>query len=80
MPAVLNCYPNPAGSFCHIRLNKAIRRGDLKIYNLKGELIMQQNVIKQNELTLKTNSLPAGIYLLKLKADGGTYTRKLIKF
>jgi len=79
LPLLLSIYPNPAKNFFTLDMNKSVRKGELRVYNLKGELVLKLELSNQKSAQLDISSLPAGIFLLKVKADSLSYIRKLIK-
>ncbi|MEQ9658866.1 T9SS type A sorting domain-containing protein, partial [Fulvivirga sp.] len=72
-------YPNPAES--HITLNNIgqERYNQLLIYDAMGTLIIQKNNLKEDNLTINISSIPEGMYILILKKDEHSVTRKFIK-
>ncbi len=51
---------------------------ELKLYDVFGKILLQKSKIKEIE-TIKLQNLPAGIYLLNLKTETGSYSTKLVK-
>jgi hypothetical protein len=69
-------YPNPAnGNEINIISNKDIIA---EVYDILGKRVNQQN-LTSNQRKLNISGLKKGIYLLKLKTDSGTVTKKLIR-
>jgi hypothetical protein len=70
---ILTLHPNPSYGICIIRLNNnttSIAMGNkLKIYSIIGVLIDELELI-DSEVTWNNNSVPGGIYLMKLKLEG----------
>lgn len=66
-------YPNPAKDMLHIQLNEINESRVISIYNLLGELIIQQ----QNTI-MDLSLVPAGIYLLKIEGKNEIISRRLI--
>lgn len=69
---MLNIYPNPVEGLLHI---EGIENGDIRIFNTEGISILNPGF--SNEIDF--SSLPAGLYVLKLKTDRQILTRKIIK-
>jgi hypothetical protein len=84
----LSASPNPFNALAFIRIS--LPRGthardiDLKIFNMRGRLV--KNLSEQARRTLKgtfasaewrTHGLPAGVYVLKLRAGGQQVSRRL---
>ncbi len=85
----LSNYPNPFNPSTTIRFNLPMKSNiDLKIYNLKGQLvksIYKSNLTSGNHTITwngdndKGNKLSSGIYLYKLKTDSGlSQTRRML--
>lgn len=79
-PLSLSAYPNPFAERLSISLkghaNLPVR---VELYNLKGQLITRKIAVSGVELSLETNKLPSGIYLLDATQGGDTIRRKLVK-
>lgn len=69
-------YPNPVTDELFFKTEKNINT--IEIYNLNGQKLKTQTKIKDNKTTLK--SLNTGVYLFKVKLEGGQIeTFKIIK-
>uniref|UniRef100_A0A7V0Z6Y0 T9SS type A sorting domain-containing protein n=1 Tax=candidate division WOR-3 bacterium TaxID=2052148 RepID=A0A7V0Z6Y0_UNCW3 len=76
-------YPNPAKGVLRIRFNSPDERKIIiKLYDVCGRLVHQKNLLKSkigmNELLIKPECLPAGVYFVRLEAEGYTKTEKAI--
>ena len=72
----IKIFPNPAnGNEVNIISNKDIIS---EVYDILGKRVNQQN-LTSNQRKLNISGLKKGIYLLKLKTDSGTLTKKLIR-
>ena len=74
-PAVLTVYPNPASDRVNISLN-VVRKVDacISLSNLTGQVVYLRNEALnqgQNDISLQTEDLPAGIYTVKVIPDDG---------
>lgn len=69
----MNIYPNPVKDILHIETpeHKPVKS---EIFNLYGSLI-----ISQNSKTIDLNMLASGMYILSVKTDSYTITKKIIK-
>ncbi|KAA9333819.1 T9SS type A sorting domain-containing protein [Adhaeribacter soli] len=75
----LKLYPNPAQQQIALELEKPFS-GALRLYNLQGQKIWQQTVVKTTKKVVPLNNLPQGIYLLQGIAEDGTqFSRKVVK-
>ncbi|TCK68904.1 putative secreted protein (Por secretion system target) [Winogradskyella wandonensis] len=69
-------YPNPvSGNEVSIISTKDIV---LEIYDVLGKKVKQQN-LTSNQKKINISGLKKGIYLLRLKSDTGTITKKLVR-
>ena len=75
---LLSVYPNPANKKVFIKTLKNSSNSKVSIYTLSGEWIKEVNAA-QAITEIDISNLPNGIYLIKLKANGGTRVAKLIK-
>lgn len=76
--------PNPANANSEIFINinaKSSINADISILDITGKQVKQinQDLIKgENRLTLNTNNMNAGIYIVSIQSEGSVLTRKLI--
>lgn len=63
-------YPNPASDVLNIQLETATNKVDMVITDIVGKQVMSQSL--QNN-TVSVNTLPAGLYIIHLAADGVNY-------
>ncbi len=74
----VNVYPNPASQTLYVKvLNDIIISGNMMIYDLTGNLVLQDNYYT-GENKFDISALNRGIYLLKLNSDSGSLIQKLI--
>ncbi|MFN8237171.1 MAG: T9SS type A sorting domain-containing protein [Chitinophagales bacterium] len=73
----ITIYPNPANSVITIRFNgqQARENAFYVIYDLTGKNIASGKLIQQ-ESTVNVANIPGGMYLIQLKSDRTTETRK----
>ena len=69
-------FPNPIrnGNF-----DLATQRGntDIRIYNLKGQLVYQTKSVRKNARIFLPDNLASGVYLVKIKSKTGVFVRKV---
>jgi hypothetical protein len=73
--------PNPAGQQFSILLNLTANHAVLKLYNITGELIKQQNITSADKKIVydaAAMQLPAGVYFITITADNYQATQKLV--
>ncbi len=69
-------FPNPVNSMLNLRSTNKIESAYL--FNPDGSLIYSNEAINNEFYSIKTESFPSGIYLLKLYIKGNTLQHKLI--
>ncbi len=74
----LNIYPNPAKGNTHIQLENENMKS-LQVYTMRGEVVNIAYTQNGSELTLETNELPSGMYLIRvLDADAVRIARLVV--
>ncbi|MBO6184175.1 MAG: T9SS type A sorting domain-containing protein [Chryseobacterium sp.] len=71
---IVKIFPNPTGDFINIEVNEKTTL--LTIYNLSGQKVFTS--VKDLK-KIDVQDLPAGIYLLEIKTNNKTITKKFIK-
>jgi hypothetical protein len=70
-------FPNPAHNSVTIQHNyDSGETGVVSIYNLAGQKLNQNSLIKNTELDV--SSLPRGIYIVRVQLGESSHSRKLI--
>jgi hypothetical protein len=69
-------YPNPVKNTLTIDANSAINR--VSVYNVLGQEVMKVSP-KSNTVTLQTNELQKGVYMVTTEIDGKVSTSKVVK-
>lgn len=73
----IKLYPNPSNSIITIEYNEN-RDGVLSLYNISGEIIFEKPLTNYiNEIDI--NTIPAGIYIIKIIGEQTILQQKLIK-
>lgn len=73
----LSVYPNPATDFVIVNLPDGYEEGMLSIYDLKGSLVMKQQIHQHSHLSL--TQISKGQYFLIIDSEGKRYSSKMIK-
>lgn len=71
----LTLYPNPVDNILNIKTSKTVKV--VMIYNMGGALLINKRNIDENSLDV--SKLKAGIYIVKLEAEGKIYSYKIVK-
>jgi len=79
--SLINVFPNPANDIININIESTIK-GDsqVSLYSLMGQLVQQQDVTLQkggNSISLSTDNLQSGTYLVKIKIGGRDLIEKI---
>jgi hypothetical protein len=78
----LTTSPNPFTEFVHFNLNSIpIRKVTIQIFDINGKQVYHQKeqLITNNQFTLKLPELSIGTYLVKLNGEQFKYYTKIIK-
>jgi len=79
----LNIYPNPSSTDQIVNIDFATNQNlniEIKILNLNGDMVSQKNhnaVFGSQSFQLETNNLSKGMYIISIRTDKGTISRKL---
>ncbi len=73
----LKVYPNPASDLLHID-NSAMNITSLEIWDLSGKAVYRQTSINTAVLSVDVSKFSAGVYTIKVTADGREIVEKLI--
>lgn len=75
--SMIEFYPNPADNKLNIVLKNS-DGGKLELFNMEGQLVFSQQIIKSGEVELPQNQVPDGLYLLKFTGVGQPQFNKLV--
>lgn len=75
----INAYPNPASGLINVSLNQPVNNAAVKLIDLTGQTLMQQNNISGNSFTLDVSTNPPGIYFIQLTVNEKIVSKKLVK-
>lgn len=76
----LNVYPNPVVDKLNIQLSETLNNVNVKIFSPMGEMAYDKkfNTWSGNQ-SIDMKAYPAGVYMVYIKSDEGTITKKIIK-
>jgi hypothetical protein len=74
--AQVELFPNPAASVLNIKLNAPQQQ--YGIIDIKGNTLMQNSIIKQEQLQIDITALPSGFYVINFINKQGYITREKI--
>lgn len=71
-------FPNPTSDKITIHLKNS-SKGEIRIFNLKGQLVEYQKAQEVKNKTIDISKLADGIYFARLNIEGGIVTKKIVK-
>lgn len=78
----LSVFPNPTTSQLEVELSGYSKATELCIYNAVGQQVLRVDVpgkVGVQRTILPLNQLPAGVYLLRTRTEGGSDGRRILK-
>lgn len=78
--SAISIYPNPVVDKINIQVSQKLNNANVRIFNPMGQVVYQ-NEFKSlsNTQSIDLKSAPAGIYMVYIKSDEGTISKKIIK-
>ncbi|MFT4697916.1 MAG: extracellular elastinolytic metalloproteinase [Flavobacteriaceae bacterium] len=73
-----NIYPNPSKGIVNIQSRLDLGSADISVFDINGRKVFNQNVEIQNVISINTENLSAGIYILQINGENYSHTTKLI--
>lgn len=70
-----NIYPIPSKSFVNIQSGSIIE--EIKVVNLLGEVVLSKQGSNTDNMQIHKGNLPNGVYLLTIKTEAKTVTKKI---
>jgi hypothetical protein len=78
----LDVYPNPSRDIFNIRfVSEKIQELSIKVLNVYGELVFEENIgkfIGEFTKSLDLSMSPKGIYILEIKNDDNFISKKIV--
>lgn len=71
-------FPNPCSNFVNIELSSNFSNAEVTIFGIEGNSVLEYKNITENTFPINIETLPSGIYFLKINADNTFYSQKLI--
>ena len=76
----ITLYPNPATNVLNIKVGASNSLPDTyKVYNMLGQIVLQQSIGELNDLAVNTSSLSKGMYFIKIAIDNASISLPFIK-
>ncbi|HYV93645.1 MAG TPA: T9SS type A sorting domain-containing protein [Chitinophagales bacterium] len=79
VPFSFTISPNPFTVEFIIRTSIPIAKGNLEIFNVLGEKILEQSISNKSSLSIHAEKFFPSVYFLMVRADGNTFSGKIIK-
>lgn len=74
----INIFPNPVVDQLNIQLDPSLKNAQVRIFDTMGGVVYNNNAFNNTE-QINMSSFPSGIYMVYIKSDQGTTTKKIIK-
>ena len=73
--AEVSILPNPTSGILNIT---AVEKADYRLFNIKGQ-VLKKGVLVSGKSKIDISSFVKGIYLLNIKTDKGSFTKKVVR-
>ncbi|MFV0304613.1 MAG: S8/S53 family peptidase [Moheibacter sp.] len=76
----ITVYPNPVVDKLNFQLNQTLTNTHVKVFNQMGQIVFNKKFdsLKSNQ-SVDFSSFPSGVYMVYIKSNEGTITKKVIK-
>ena len=71
--------PNPANDFVTISNSENISVNSISMTDLNGRVVKQNSYSNVSEVQVNISDLASGVYMMNIKSDKGSVTKKIIK-
>lgn len=71
-------YPIPADNILYIEIPERIDETEMKLYDIKGQLVNEQHIPSSGYLKLDVHGVHAGVYYLEIRTENGLSWNKVI--
>jgi len=75
----LTIYPNPATDLLSLNFGSQVEKGDIVIFDTKGQSIIRKSILNAQTANINVNNLNSGIYLIKITMGGKVINSKFVK-
>lgn len=72
-------YPNPASNNLTIKFRENCQNCELEIFSREGKLYVEEKMTNEINVNMNIESLPAGLYILKIKNQKGLHYFRFVK-
>ena len=71
----ISILPNPTSGILNIT---AVEKADYRLFNIKGQ-VLKKGILVSGKSKINISSFAKGIYLLNIKTDKGSFTKKVVR-
>jgi len=75
---IFTIYPNPATTSINISLTNEVKNANTIIYDINGRQVYAQKSDLEGTVTINTENLSRGIYILKINNEVINYSQKIV--
>lgn len=76
----VSIYPNPSTDYVALEaLEGALENGSVEITDIRGAVMLSQQVASQSEIRMDVTGLPEGFYIFRYSTENGTVAKKILK-
>ncbi|MDO5981847.1 sulfatase-like hydrolase/transferase [Flavivirga spongiicola] len=72
-------YPNPFKEELIIKIQAEYIQSNIRIFNMLGQLIIEEDYSKETLIKIPTSNLESGQYLININIDGKTIRKRVVK-
>ncbi len=73
----IKIYPNPTTNYVNIDASELRGKVNLQLWDRTGKLVLSESIENQTQISL--SHLKSGIYLIRISANGNTYSQRVVK-
>ena len=77
--SIFSFSPNPTSDFVNISNSDNIKVSSVKITDLNGRVVKQNNFDSVSDIKINVSDLSSGIYMMNINSNEGSVTKKIIK-
>ncbi len=75
----LRAFPNPTSDIVHLVSSEPLEMANVEVFNAIGQSVLKQELGTVSNESISVRSLPAGIYNLRLVANGFSQEIRVVK-
>lgn len=75
----ITCTPNPFTNMITFSFGNVLQSGTIEIYDVNSKQLVEQTFTTSTNISIDTEFLPKGMYMVNVKTDKGLFRKKMIK-